>query len=172
MDTDAVFMMGVNAKLPYKDHFYKAKESYNRLHPWIKISIITTFVSIIGWIAALVYLSTVTGRKSHEDEVHLNGFDKIKTEIVIVAGILLISAGNMMTGRLRAHSWEISGLLIMGGILAFLGNACFLLFYLSMIRRLRAGTLWNNSVFYMVIDLIQTYYRGGKATGRFLYCIF
>ena len=86
MDTDAVFMMGVNAKLPYKDHFYKAKESYNRLHPWIKISIITTFVSIIGWIAALVYLSTVTGRKSHEDEVHLNGFDKIKTEIVIVAG--------------------------------------------------------------------------------------
>lgn len=102
MDTDAVFMMGVNAKLPYKDHFYKAKESYNRLHPWIKISIITTFVSIIGWIAALVYLSTVTGRKSHEDEVHLNGFDKIKTEIVIVAGILLISAGNMMTGRLRA----------------------------------------------------------------------
>ena len=128
MDTDAVFMMGVNAKLPYKDHFYKAKESYNRLHPWIKISIITTFVSIIGWIAALVYLSTVTGRKSHEDEVHLNGFDKIKTEIVIVAGILLISAGNMMTGRLRSHSWEISGLLIMGGILAFLGNACFLLF--------------------------------------------
>lgn len=106
MDTDAVFMMGVNAKLPYKDHFYKAKESYNRLHPWIKISIITTFVSIIGWIAALVYLSTVTGRKSHEDEVHLNGFDKIKTEIVIVAGILLISAGNMMTGRLRSHSWE------------------------------------------------------------------
>ena len=168
MDTDAVFMMGVNAKLPYKDHFYKAKESYNRLHPWIKISIITTFVSIIGWIAALVYLSTVTGRKSHEDEVHLNGFDKIKTEIVIVAGILLISAGNMMTGRLRSHSWEISGLLIMGGILAFVGNACFLLFYLSMIRRLRAGTLWNNSVFYMVIDLIQTYYRGGKATGRFL----
>lgn len=168
MDSNSVFMMGVNTKLPYKDHFYEARESYEHLHPWIKISIAITLISLIGWIAALVYLSTVTGRSAHEDEVHLNGFDRIKTELFFFIGIIGIAAGGGMAALMGVRKWETSGLLIMAGILAFVGNAVFLFLYLSLIRRMRSGILWSGSVLYIVCKILQEVYENRKVTGKFI----
>lgn len=168
MESNSVFMMGVNTKLPYKDHFYEARESYEHLHPWIKISIITTLISLTGWIAALVYLSTVTGRSAHEDEVHLNGFDRIKTELFFFIGIAGIAAAGVMAALMGARNWETSGMLIMAGVLAFVGNAVFLFLYLSLIRRMRSGTLWNGSVLYLICKILQEVYENRKVTGKFI----
>ena len=168
MDSNSVFMMGVNTELPYKDHFYEAKESYEHLHPWIKISIIMTLVSLIGWIAALVYLSTVTGRSAHEDEVHLNGFDRIKTEFFFCIVILCVLAGAILAALAGAKTWETSGMMIMAGVLAFVGNAVFLFLYLSLIRRMRSGILWNGSVLCLVCRILQEAYENRRVTGKFM----
>lgn len=168
MDSNSVFMMGVNTELPYKDHFYEARESYEHLHPWIKISILTALISLIGWIAALVYLSTVTGRSAHEDEMHLNGFDRIKTELFFAICIVAIIAGGLLIALMSARNWETSGLLIMAGILAFVGNAVFLFLYLSLIRRMRSGILWSGSVLYIIFKILQEVYENRKVTGKFI----
>ncbi|MGN0291291.1 MAG: histidine kinase dimerization/phospho-acceptor domain-containing protein [Lachnospiraceae bacterium] len=168
MDSNSVFVMGVDTKLPCQDHFYSAKETYNRLHPWIKISIAATILSFIGWMAALVYLSTVTGRRSHEDEVHLNGFDRLKTEIFLFLGILGICMGGLMILLVVRGDWEMMGALVMGGTLAFVANAVFLVFYLSLIRRVRSNTLWGGSILYLVCEVMQEVYQRRKVTGRFV----
>lgn len=166
MESNAVFMMAVNTKFPHQDSFYQAKQSYNRLHPWIKNSVILSFLSFAGWIAALVYLSTVTGRSAHEDEVHLNGFDEVKTEIMIFAVFLYISGGTWVISQMGNRKWEMAGMMVMAGVLAFVGNAFFLFFYLSLIRRMRAGTLWSNSILYMVLKVARGVYENWKMTGK------
>ncbi|MCI8327432.1 MAG: HAMP domain-containing histidine kinase [Lachnospiraceae bacterium] len=169
MDSNAVFIMGVDTTLPHKDHFYEAKETYNSLYPWIKISIVSTLFSLIGWIAALVYLSTVTGRNSHEDEVHLNGFDRIKTEIFFFLAIVGAGAGGFMAAITGNQSWETSGVLIMAGVCAFVENAIFLLFYLSFIRRARSGVLWSGSILYLFYRILREGYESRKTTGKFVF---
>lgn len=167
MDSNAVFMMGVDTRFPVKDHFYEARDTYKRLHPWIKISLIASILSFIGWIAALVYLSTVTGRNSHEDEVHLNSFDRMKSEIFFFLGVVGFLAMGILLGMISGKKWETSGLLIISGVFAFVGNAVFLCFYLSLIRRLRSGILWSGSLCYQICKILQEVYARRKATGKF-----
>lgn len=167
MDSNAVFMMGVDTRFPLKDHFYYARQSYDRLHPWIKISLIASILSFIGWIAALVYLSTVTGRSSHEDEVHLNSFDRMKSELFLFLGVVGFLVMGILLGMISGKRWETSGMLVMSGIFAFVGNAVFMVFYLSLIRRLRSGTMWSGSLCYQICKILQEVYAKKKATGKF-----
>lgn len=172
MESNAVFMMGVDTHFPVKDHFYYAKDTYNRLHPWIRISIAASVVSLIGWIAALVYLSTVTGRSSHEDEVHLNRFDRMKSELFLFLGVVEILVMGIMMGIINSREWEATGLLVISGIFASVGNAVFLLFYLSLIRRLRAASLWSDSLCYQICKILQQVYVRRKLTGKFAIIFF
>lgn len=168
IESNAVFVIGVDTKFPQQDHFYSAKESYHSLHPWIKVSLVAAVFSFVGWLAALVYLSTVTGRASREDEVQLKGFDRLKTEIFLFLGMIGIYISVLLVLLAGREDWEIAGALVMGGTLAFLANALFLVFYLSFIRRVRSNTLWSNSIFYRVCEVVQETYRRRKVMGRFV----
>lgn len=167
MASNSVFMVGIDTKFPHQDHFYEARKSYNQLHPWIKISIVIAAASLIGWVIALIYLSTVTGKSFRESEIQLNFLDKIKTEILICFGILFILANVFILGEISSKEWGLSGILIMAGGLAFAGNAIFMVLYLSLVRRARAGTLWNNSIVYNILVFIQEFYKNCKVIGRF-----
>ncbi len=76
-----------------------------------------------------------------------NGFDKIKTEIaaggLIFIGIILLYITAYGINYYRNTVW-ISG--VIAGIGAAVINPFFLLGYFSLIRRIKAGILWSNSV--------------------------
>lgn len=141
-----VLVIGVDTQLSAQDDLYEAKLEYEELHPWIKISIAGGLISLVGWILTLVYLTLAAGHREGEDDIHLSPVDKIKTEIMIAAFIFLTSELMLLVGKCANKDWDVSGLLVASGTISFLIDMLFLIFYLSMVRRLKAEVMWENSL--------------------------
>lgn len=141
-----VLVIGVDTQLPVQDDLFEAKMEYERLHPWIKVAIVGALISLIGWILSLVYLTLAAGRREGEDEIYLNFTDSIKTELMIATFVILTSEIALLTGRGASKQWDVSGLLVASGTISFIVDILFLIFYLSMVRRLKAEVMWENSL--------------------------
>lgn len=143
---DVVLVIGVDTQLSAQDDLYDAKEEYVRLHPWIKVSIVAALLSIVGWILTLVYLTLAAGHGDEGEEIRLNVVDKVKTELMIAGFVFLTSELVILISRVGNQDWDVSGLLVASGTVSCLIDALFLLFYLSMVRRLKADVMWENSL--------------------------
>ena len=58
-----MLVIGVDTQLSAGDDLRDAKIEYERLHPWIKVSIAGAIISLLGWILTLVYLTLAAGHK-------------------------------------------------------------------------------------------------------------
>ena len=135
-----VLVIGVDTQLPVKDDLYDAGQEYRQLHPWIKVSLVAGMISLMGWILTLVYLTLAAGHREDEEGIYLCTIDRIKTEF-LAAGFILISSELMiLMGRTSNKDWDVSGLLVASGTISFIVDVLFLIFYLSMVRRLKAET--------------------------------
>lgn len=143
---DVVLVIGVDTQLAAQDDFYEAREEYVRLHPWIKVSIAGALLSIVGWILTLVYLTLAAGHREDGEGIRLNALDKVKTELMIAGFVLLTSELIILVSRVNNQDWDVSGLLVASGTVSCLIDALFLVFYLSMVRRLKAEAMWENSL--------------------------
>lgn len=141
----AVFVVAVDTSFVQEDDFTVAGREFDKLHPWGLISIIGIIISLLGWIVSLVYLTIAAGRVAEDDKIHLNFVDRIKTEIIfivfVVFTVMVLTLGFAAAG----YSWNIPGMLCMVGVIAFVYDAVFILLYMSMIRRMKAGVLWEYS---------------------------
>ena len=145
---NVVLVFGVDVGLSAHDDLYDAKQEYERLHPWSKVGIVSGLISLVGWILTLVYLTLAAGHKADDEGIHLNVVDRIKTELMIAGFVALTSELILVMGRMGSQEWEVPGLLVASGTLSFLVDNLFLLFYLSMVRRLKAEVMWKNSLVY------------------------
>lgn len=143
---NVVLVIGVDTQLSAGDDLHDAKVEYQRLHPWIKVSIAGALISLMGWILSLVYLTLATGHRQGEEAIHLNFIDRVKTEILFVVFIGAISELLFLMGRMGGQTWNVSGLLVASGTVSLMIDALFLVFYLSMVRRMKAEVMWKNSV--------------------------
>ncbi len=139
-------IIGVDTELSAKDDLYDASMEYQQLHPWIKVCIFGAIISLIGWIISLVYLTLATGRRTGEDGIHLNPIDKVKTEILIAAFIFIISELVLMIAKIDSDEWAVYGIIVASGTVSLVIDGLFLLFYLSMVRRMKAEKLWETSL--------------------------
>lgn len=165
---DVVLVIGVDTQLSAKDDLYDAREEYEKLHPWIKVSIVAGLISMVGWILSLVYLTFSTGRREGEEEIHLSVIDRIKTELMIAGFVLVTSELMLLLARAVNKEWEVSGLLVASGTISFLIDALFLLFYLSMVRRLKAEVMWENSVVCWLVRGLEKTFQERSVTVRVL----
>lgn len=163
-----VLVIGVDTQLSAKDDLFEAKEEYERLHPWIKVSIVAGLISLVGWILTLVYLTLAAGHREGEEEFHLSPVDKIKTELMIAAFILLTSELLMLISKASNKEWDVSGLLVASGTISFLIDVLFLIFYLSMVRRLKAEVMWENSLVCWLGRGLEKTFRERTVTVRVL----
>lgn len=138
-------MVAVNTDLEQPDEFAEARTEYNSLHPWALVSIVSLVVSLFGWVIVLVYLTMAAGHGEEDDLIHLNIFDKIKTELFFT-DVCNADGGIDRNDAFRfGGKLGIPGMLVMAGVGAFMYDALFILFYLSMVRRVKAGVLWEYS---------------------------
>ncbi len=168
LGSQAEFMVAVNTNFSYPDDFSKARAEYATLHPWVIISIIALVVSLFGWIISLVYLTTAAGRSEEDEGTHLNIFDRIKTEIFFASFVVVVVLLIGMTLSVSQSSWGIPGMLVMAGVGAFIYDGVFLLFYLSMVRRIKAGVLWEHSLLLWFVKGIRRVMSTWKSSVRIL----
>lgn len=168
MGNRASLMVAVDTTFSQQDSFLLAKTEYALLHPWVLISIISLVVSLFGWVITLVYLTIAAGHGTEDDSIHLNIFDRIKTELFFGVFVLLTVALIAMTFTASQASWGIPGMLVMAGTAAFLYDGVFILFYLSMVRRVKAGVLWEYSLLLWFIKSIRRVLFTWKSSVRIM----
>lgn len=143
---DMTLIIGIDTELSAEDDIYEASREYEQLHPWIKICIFCGLVSLMGWIISLVYLTLATGRRTEEEKIHLNPIDKIKTEILVAAFIFMMVELVILITKVNSEEWAVYGIIVASGTVSLVIDGLFLIFYLSMVRRMKAEMLWETSV--------------------------
>lgn len=162
---NVVLIIGVDTDFTAQDDLYDANNEYVKLHPWVKISIVGAFISLIGWILTLVYLTIAAG---HREGIHLSWIDKVKTEIVIAVFLLIAVELVLLVSHVNNRTWNVSGLLVAYGTVSFVLDTAFLIFYLSMVRRMKAEVMWQNSLACWLCRGIGKTFRERTVTVRVL----
>ena len=165
---NVVLVIGVDTDFTAQDDLYDASNEYVKLHPWVKISIVGAFISLIGWILTLVYLTIAAGHREGEEGIHLSWIDKVKTEIVIAVFLLIAVELVLLVSHVNNRTWNVSGLLVAYGTASFVLDTAFLIFYLSMVRRMKAEVMWQNSLACWLCRGIGKTFRERTVTVRVL----
>lgn len=127
---------------------------------------VLTVIGVVGSFVALAYLTNITGRVKPDDEtVKCYAIDKIPFDLFVILACLvgLLFAAVIKTSR--KLEFDIAGSMITSGTVAFLLDMVFLVFYMSMIRRIRANQLFQNSLIARLLRL----FRAKKETKRPLF---
>lgn len=165
---DMTLIIGIDTELSAEDDIYEASREYEQLHPWIKICIFCGLVSLMGWIISLVYLTLATGRRTEEEKIHLNPIDKIKTEILVAAFIFMMVELVILITKVNSEEWAVYGIIVASGTVSLVIDGLFLIFYLSMVRRMKAEMLWETSVACWLESGIRKVFARQKTTVRVL----
>lgn len=167
---NSVVFIGVDTTFPQEDSFYAAMEDYNLLKPWSIFSLAASIVCVFGNFLCFIYLSLAAGRNSEDSEIHLNWFDKIKTEI-LMAAFFVVGAGVVFLTRSLIQLFkgsDLISLMIMTSGLAVVVVAVFMIFYMSFIRRMKAGEMWTGSLLYWIGSGIYKVFCNRRPSVRIL----
>ncbi len=167
------------------DEYAAAAADYERWAPYHKIWLAVAVLCAIVFMAAVIWLTMVAGRKEADEELHLNAFDYWKTELGALTAFVpwFILTAVVMFGMDILHNWLNSGynyddvsyytkllvvetrmslygadLVTIGFYVAFTVGL-FLMGYLSLVRRIKGKTLWQNSLLRMIVNGIRIFVR-------------
>ncbi len=159
-----IYAVSVDTEYPIKDSLYSEARQYEKYSPFVRGVLILGASSIVLLVVILIWLTAVAGRDGQSQEISLNWFDRWKTElaagaVVLAWGVpvvlfgsrtqLLSTAGAMSKWMYYEAEYAYispSGTLAVGGTIAAYTCAMFLIGYLSLVRRIKARTLWKNSL--------------------------
>ena len=183
-NSDFIFAAAVDSTFAIQDSFYLDKKMYDEYAPYINSGALFLIFSILVMIVCLIWLTIITGRNRKDDEIHLNVFDRWKTELaaVFVIGIWMVPVmfwsvnGNMALGYFAekadlmtatiGYSYEyasgyiptVEDIIVLTGTAAYT-MILFLIGYLSLVRRIKAGTMWKNSMLYALCRFCQIFWN-------------
>lgn len=159
---DFVFAACVNTNYPIQDHFYSENHMYQKYGDGIRFTAILSLASIVLFLVCVIWLTAIAGRKTEDEELYLAGFDRWKTELAagIVIGIWFLVAivGNFtflddymnhIGSTFYSQSDYVKNSLpyiVSGAFFSSFSCAMFLIGFLSLVRRIKAHTLWKNSI--------------------------
>lgn len=173
-DTDFLFAAGVDTEYLVHDGLYRESQNYGTYAAAVRGMIIAGIISSVLWFTGLVWLTIVAGKNPYDEKVELSRFDRWKMEIAAVLSVglcltagacgCLLYADNIYSAHyyepyeLMTTMGENNGNLILviaaTGLLV-VAFAFFLLGYLSLVRRIKAKTLWKNSVLRMIVLFVK-----------------
>jgi signal transduction histidine kinase len=173
---DCIFAASVNTEFPIQDSFYTDAQNYDTYAPYLKMAATGSIFCSITFLLILLWLTVISGRNSKDEVLHLTGFDGWKTELGAIFVILIW----IIPVLFMSNVWGGSSIgittydyyqgtysdtyygnylniadLVVAGIIAAYTTTCFLIGYLSLIRRIKARGLWKNSLFKSFIELMK-----------------
>ena len=162
---DFVFAVSVDTKFSVADSMADEAENYETYSKLMFPMLAGAVFGSVLWLMGMVWLTVTAGRKPEDEEIYLNGFDRWYTEIAAGAVIGIWLAGMIISGTLIAnsslgYSHAVVTVIVTCLICGTYTMAWFLIGYLSLVRRIKAGTLWKNSLIRTVLKWI------GKCSGK------
>ena len=162
---DFVFAVSVDTKFSVADSMADEAENYETYSKLMFPMLAGAIFGSVLWLIGMVWLTVTAGRRPEDEEIHLNGFDRWYTEIAAGTVIGIWLAGTIISGTLIAnsslgYSHAVVTVIVTCLICGTYTMAWFLIGYLSLVRRIKAGTLWKNSLIRKVLKWI------GKCSGK------
>lgn len=162
---DFVFAVSVDTKFSVADSMADEAENYETYSKLMFPMLAGAIFGSVLWLIGMVWLTVTAGRRPEDEEIHLNGFDRWHTEIAAGTVIGIWLAGTIISGTLIAnsslgYSHVVVTVIVICLICGTYTMAWFLIGYLSLVRRIKAGTLWKNSLIRKVLKWI------GKCSGK------
>lgn len=168
-----LYAVSVDTEYPIKDALYSEAQQYEKYSPFVRGVLILGASSILLLIVILIWLTAVAGQSAERQEIRLSWFDRWKTELA--AGAVVLAWGvpvaifgsrtNVVSTAEAMSEWmyyEVdhayispSGTLAAGGMIAAYTCAMFLTGYLSLVRRIKARTLWKNSLSRSMLHFVR-----------------
>lgn len=159
-EEDFVFAVSVNTKYPIQDKYYVENQLFQKYGSNAREILGLIIVAGILFLVCVVWLTVIAGRRPEDEEVHLNGFDRWKTEIaaVLVFGIWLavmlftvggvFGIGNYIRSNYHSGDYVSASVpyIIVISLLLVFSCGMFLIGFLSLVRRIKAKTMWKNSL--------------------------
>ena len=120
-------------------------------------------IGMVGSFVFLAYLTGVAGRRSEEDAtIYLTWIDKIYTDIQMALFVAFIYLVLFLGRNLHDIQFELSGLMVAVGTVGYLVDVVFLLFYLSIVRRVKNNTLLTYSLIYQAGSFLRRVFISGQ----------
>ncbi len=163
---DYVFIVALDTGYPVQDVYLYMRDNYQKFSGKAGFMIQLAIGAAILLLGVVIWMTAVAGRRPEDEELHCNVFDRWKTEIAaaLVIGVwmgCMFILGTAVRGFGLGQSngyvmldgsvyYLPEGLntetMIIFGIIGFITCSMFLIGYLSLVRRLKAGTVWKNSL--------------------------
>ena len=159
------FLIAVDTSYPIQDEFYEQNYSYTKYMPWVDQVIVIGSLSVPIFLVCLIWLTAVAGHSNGEEEIKLMFFDKWKTEVwlclMIAISLSVAFPVNLVDGYMI--NWDqivkngqfSTETVAVFGVAAAMACACVLTVYLSLVRVLKAKTLWRNSITKWICRMIK-----------------
>ncbi len=179
---DKEYEHGFKVYFSFDDNYLKAKETEfgrarGELMQWMPLALGGALVSLI----LLIYLIVVTGRKDTNGTVRVYKVDRIFTEFQLLAIGILFAGGGVLFGNFLLetvnygvnfygeiyYSNNLLSLSIALAVIIGLFSASFgLYFILSVVRNIKAGRFFKNSLICMAVSFVwnglKALYQGGS----------
>lgn len=151
-----LYFVSVDKEFPVLDRIKQEKLVYDKFEPWLVSIMVLSVVSLVLALAGLVILTIGAGRNNEDEKVHLNFFDRCYTEIVAVAVFMIWLLGTSviiqaMDDEEMRMVWKAIGC----GTLGLWFGIWFLTGWLSLVRRIKARSLWRDSLLRHVLILVR-----------------
>ena len=157
-DKNCSFLVWINdTSLPVHDSLRTSQQDFQHYRT---VFIPSTAICVFSFLLLLIdfiWLTVHTGRKRSSDGnvgIHLRSFDRVCTEVA--AGLIFIPALGVFTVgmNLQYSTYNTIASVIITGLTVFLISCLFWTGYLSLVRRIKAHTLWKNSLFRKCLKLL------------------
>ena len=171
--SDYIYVSVVDTDYPVKDNFYEQDEIFTRYGAGAKVAGILGMAAVAAYLVILVFLTIGAGKVKEDEEVYLMRFDHIKTELAAASVLLLWAVVALVGVKAGAFTWQnasgetiymenvesyLPGIVV-GSVEALYTCAMFLFGYLSLVRRIKAGTVWKNSVLRWLLIFVKEMFQ-------------
>lgn len=166
-DFESIFAVAIDTDYPIHDWFYEQKQNYEESMPLLKNSLFFAAAGGILFLAAAVWLAMTAGRRAEDDSLHLTVFDRCKTEIAaaIVLAVWILPTVFLiwMMDSSQYPGYPNLAVAFLYAVFTFL---CFFTGYVSLIRRIKAKTLWSGSLLRAVLVFGSEIIKARSSTAK------
>ncbi len=161
-------VIGIDTDFPIEDEFYEYGQQYVKYWKTITMSVILKIISGVCFLILICYLTVTTGKIDHNSRIYSKDFDKIPIEILLglIAGDIAVIGYSMF--RLLGEIHLNAVLVICYGVVILVVNIIGVSAYLSIVRRVRTGTIWKKSMVRWMIRGIHKCVLNRKITTRMI----
>lgn len=169
---DYVAIIAVDTEFPIQDNLCREDIPYEEIIPLVKLTMILMLIGICVLLTMLLLLTISFGVVPDSEEIQLNWFDRIKTGpaafiIILLGGCSLILLNLVFLFDSSSTIYVIISRAVCISLFACVEYSWFLIGYSSLVKRIKAGTVWSNSLFKWFLDHIHGYGRSVKLQRKY-----